>query len=77
MWILLEERYEILKTVVQEKNRLAEAGRISAGQVAGATVAMLYAEADLCPTYSERIEIHEKIVRTLRGCERLIYTAPD
>jgi hypothetical protein len=70
--ILLEERYEILKTVVQEKKRLADAGRISAGQVARATVAMLYAEADLCPAYSERIEIHEQIVTTLRGCERPI-----
>jgi hypothetical protein len=70
---LLEERYEILKTVVEEKNRLADVGQISARQVAKATVAMLYAEADLRPTYSGRIEIHEKIVTTLRGCERLIH----
>ncbi|KPK43518.1 MAG: hypothetical protein AMJ65_05525 [Phycisphaerae bacterium SG8_4] len=74
---LLEERYEILKTVVQEKNRLADAGRISAGEVAKATVAMLYAEADLRPTHSERIEIHEKIVATLRECEKLIARETD
>jgi hypothetical protein len=75
--ILLEERYEILKTVVQEKNRLADAGRISAGEAAKATVAMLRAEADLCSAGSERIEIHEKIVTTLRECERLIAREAD
>ena len=69
---LLEERYEILKTFVETERRRLEAGRSSAGKLSKATVAMLRAEADLRSTYSERIEIHEKIVTVLRECEVLI-----
>lgn len=69
---LLEERYEVLKTLVEAEKRLAELGQGSRGGIAAATAAMLRAEADLCSAGSERIEIHEKIVTILRECEDLI-----
>jgi len=66
---LLEQRYEILMTLVARQTRLAEMGRGSLGKVAEATVAMLRAEADLRATDSERIDIHEKIVGVLQEVE--------
>jgi hypothetical protein len=69
---LLEQRYEILKAVVEQQNRLLSLGRISIGEVRAATVAMLHAEADLCATDTERIKIHEKLVTTLREQEDLL-----
>ena len=74
---LLEERYEILKTLVKAEKRLVEVGQGSRGGVAAAIAAMLRAEADLCSASSERIEIHEKIVTTLRECEKLIAREAD
>lgn len=69
---LLEQRYEILKTLVERQKQLAEMGRGSAGKVAEATVAMLRAEEDLSSTDSERIDIHEKIVGVLQEVEDAI-----
>ena len=74
---LREERYETLKTVVEAEKRLVEIGQGSPRELAKATTAMLRAEADLRPAGSERIEIHEKIVTTLRECERLIAREAD
>ncbi len=69
---LLEERYEILKTLVEAQKELARVGQSSTGKITEATIAMLRAEADLRSTYSRRIEIHEKIVTMLRECEARI-----
>ncbi len=69
---LLEERYEILKTFVENEKKLVRLGQGSSRRIVEATAAMLRAEADLCSTDSARIEIHEKIVAILRECEVLI-----
>ena len=69
---LLEERYEILKTLVEAEKRLVEVGQGSRGDIAAATAAMFRAEADLCSAGSERTEIHEKIVTILRENEDAI-----
>jgi flagellar hook-basal body complex protein FliE len=69
---LLEERYEILKTLVESEKHLVKIGQGSSRRIVEATAAMLRAEADLCETDSARIEIHEKIVAALRECEALI-----
>jgi hypothetical protein len=66
---LLEERYEILKTFVETQKQLVKIGQGSVRKIAEATAAMLRAEADLCSTYPERIEIHERIVTILRENE--------
>ncbi|MCP4261942.1 MAG: flagellar hook basal-body protein [Planctomycetes bacterium] len=67
---LLIERYDILKAIVEDMHRLRERGR-SPGikKLSKATIAMLYAEADLCNKGPERIKIYEKIVATLRRWE--------
>lgn len=74
---LLTERYEILKTLVDSEKHLVEIGQGSRTGIAGATVAMLRAEADLSSTNSERIEIHEKIVTILRENEAAIAREAD
>ncbi len=69
---LLEERYEILKTLVESEKHLVKIGQGSSRRIVEATAAMLRAEADLCSTDSARIDIHEKIVAILRECEVLM-----
>jgi flagellar basal body rod protein FlgG len=68
---LLTERYDILKTFVETQIRLKEIGQSGEMQIGTATVAMLYAKADLCTTISERIKIHEKICDILRKQEEM------
>lgn len=68
---LLKERYDVLKTIVEEMKRLMEAGRHPGiTELRAATVAMFYAEADLCTTGSERIKVYERLVGALRVLER-------
>jgi flagellar basal body rod protein FlgF len=68
---LLKEKYNILKTIVEEMNRSVKNG-FSPKNLRKVTIDMLYAEADLCTTQSERIKIHQKVVDILRKREKLI-----
>ena len=64
------ERYDALKTIVDDMNKLFDYGQ-SPGvtELNEATVAMFYAKADLCTTGSERIKVYEKLVDFLRKKE--------
>jgi flagellar basal body rod protein FlgG len=67
---LLKERYDILKTAVETMNRLKEIGQgpgIMERQAA--TIALFYAEVDLCTAGSERIKVYEKLLDVLRKQE--------
>ena len=67
---LLMERYNLLKNYVETMNRLREIGQgpgIMERQAA--TIALFYAEADLCTTGSERIKVYEKLLDVLRKQE--------
>jgi len=67
---LLTERYNVLKAIVDDMNRLLERGRHPGiMELRETTVAMFYAEADLCTTGSERIKVYEKLVDVLRKQE--------
>ena len=68
---LLKERYNVLKAIVEDMNRLMERGRHPGIlELRAATVAMFYAEVDLCTTGSERIKVYERLVDALRVLER-------
>jgi len=69
---LLKERYDLLKAVVENMNKLIETGQCSRMEFHKATVAMLFAKADLCTTGSERIKIHDKIIDILRKQEEML-----
>jgi hypothetical protein len=63
------ERYDILKGIVESHKKWLEFGRGDALGLKDATVAMFHAEADLCPTDSERIKVLEKLVAALQEYE--------
>jgi flagellar basal-body rod protein FlgG len=67
---LLKERYNILKTMVDEMKMLLDRG-IPPGieKLRKATIEMFNAEADLCTTSSERIKVFKKLVDVLRKQE--------
>ena len=69
---LLKERYDILKAVVENMNKLMETGKCSRVELHEATIAMLFAKADLCTTGSERIKNHNKIIDILRKQEEML-----
>jgi len=66
---LLMERYDVLKTLAENLNQQLGQGRAGISEVRNATIAMFYAEADLCATDSERVKVYEKVVATLREQE--------
>lgn len=67
---LLKERYNVLKTIVDDMNKLFDYGQHPGiTELREATVAMFYAKADLCTTGSERIKVYEKLVDFLRKQE--------
>jgi len=66
---LLIERYDVLKTLAENLNQQLSQGRAEISEVRNATIAMFYAEADLCATDSERVKVYEKLVATLREQE--------
>jgi flagellar hook-basal body complex protein FliE len=67
--MLLLERYDILKGIVESEKKSLEVGRGDATVLKDATVAMFHAEADLCSTKAERIKVYEKLVAALREYE--------
>jgi len=67
---LLKERYNVLKAIVEDMNRLLDYGQHPGiTELRDATVAMFNAEADLCTTGSGRIKVYEKLVNVLRKQE--------
>lgn len=67
---LLKERYDVFKTIVEDMNKLFDYGQgPERTEFREVTVAMFYAEADLCSTGSERIVVYEKLVDFLRKQE--------
>ena len=67
---LLKERYNVLKAIVEDMNRLLDYGQHPGiTELRDATVAMFNAEADLCTTGSGRIKVYEKLVDVLRKQE--------
>jgi len=64
---LLKERYNVLKAIVEDMNRLLDYGQHPGiTELRDATVAMFNAEADLCTTGSGRIKVYEKLVLILQ-----------
>jgi len=67
---LLKERYDVLKTIVEDMNKLFDYGQgPERTEFREATVAMFYAEADLYTAGSKRIKVYEKLIVTLREKE--------
>jgi hypothetical protein len=66
---LLVERYDILKKILESYKSWLESGRGDPSGLKDATVAMFHAEADLCLTDSDRINVYEKLVAALREYE--------
>lgn len=69
---LLIERYDVLKAIRDDMNRLLEYGRGDITELRDITIAMFNAEADLCTTDSGRIKVYEKIVDILRKQEEAL-----
>jgi hypothetical protein len=66
---LLIERHDILKQRVASVRVFVENGRADLAELGAAMTDMYHAEADLCTTTAERIEVHRKLVDTLKTYE--------
>ncbi len=67
---LMTQRYEILKVLVQNSERMLDAGRTDLLSHQDLTVALYRAQADLCTTGTERVKVYEKLVELLTSQER-------
>lgn len=67
---LLAERHRLCKDIVESLEPFVNAGRVDIAELRDATIAMHRAEADLCATVGERIQVYEKMVDVLRRHER-------
>lgn len=66
---LLIERYDVLKAIMDDMNKLLGYGRAGITELRDTNIAMFNAKADLCTSGSERIKIYEKLVDVLRKQE--------
>ena len=67
---LLAERYRLCKDIVESLEPLVNAGRVDIAERRDAAIAMHRAEADLCATVDERIQVYENMVNVLRRHEQ-------
>jgi hypothetical protein len=62
---LLKERYDILRAAAGLLNQQYGAGRVGILEIRDAIIEMLHAEAEMASTNTERIMVHEKLVKIL------------
>jgi len=69
---LMTQRYETLKGLVENSQRMLEMGRMDVWTFQSLTDAMYRAQADLRTTAAERVEVYEKLVEVLTAQEKLL-----
>jgi len=62
---LMTQRYEILQRAVKNAELMLANGRIDVLAFQDLTAAMYRAQADLCTTPADRVQVHEKLVEVL------------
>jgi len=67
---LMTQRYETLKGLVENSQRMLEMGRMDVPTFQSLTDAMYRAQADLRTTAAERVEVYEKLVEVLTTQEK-------
>lgn len=68
---LLTQRYELLKIAVQNSELMLQNGRVDMLTHRRLLDALYRAQADLCTTPAERVQVYEKLVEALSANERL------
>jgi hypothetical protein len=68
---LLTQRYEVLQQMVKNTRAEVEAGHATTGALRDLLDAMYRAQADLCPTPAERVQVFEKLVEVLTAQEKI------
>ena len=69
---LMTQRYETLKGLVENSQRMLEMGRMDVPTFQSLTDAMYRAQADLRTTAAERVEVFEKLVEALATQEKVL-----
>lgn len=69
---LLTQRYEILQRAVKDSELTLKSGEVDVPTLRRLTIALYRAEADLCTTDAERVQVYEKFVEAMRVQERLL-----
>jgi hypothetical protein len=69
---LMIQRYETLKALVENSQRMLEMGRMDVPTFQSLTDAMYRAQADLRTTAAERVEVYEKLVEALTTQEKVL-----
>jgi len=69
---LLTQRYEFLQQMVKNARIQMESGRLEVPAYQELVAAMYRAQADLCPTAAERVQVYEKLVDFLAEQEKLL-----
>jgi hypothetical protein len=69
---LMTQRYEILQRVMKNSQLMFETGRLDIPALRNITIALYQAQADLCTTHAERVQVYEKLVEALATQEKLL-----
>ncbi len=69
---LLTQRYEVLQQMVKYTQSEVEAGRATTGALRDLLDAMYRAQAELCPTPTERRQVFEKLLEVLTTQEKIV-----
>jgi hypothetical protein len=69
---LITQRYETLKGMVENAQRMLEMGRMDVPTFQSLTDAMYRAQADLRTTTAERVAVYEKLIEVLTAQEKLL-----
>jgi hypothetical protein len=66
----MTQRYEILQRAMKNSQLLLESGRLDVSTLRNLTIALYHAQADLCTTDADRVEVYEKLVGALDTQEK-------
>jgi len=69
---LMTQRYEILQRAVKNSQLMLERGLLDFPALRNLTVALYRAQADLCTTDADRVQVYEKLVEALGVHEKLL-----
>jgi hypothetical protein len=69
---LMTLRYEILQRAVKNSELMLKAGRVDVEDLRNLTIALYRAQADLCTTDADRMQVYEKLVDALSTQEEVL-----
>jgi hypothetical protein len=69
---LLTQRYEILQHAVKDSELTLKSGEVDVPTLRHLTIALFRAQADLCTTDADRVQVYEKFVEAMSVQEKLL-----